>query len=139
LNQIRPNLWIGDSSPAMAVNVGQLHAAGITAILNVAAEINDLAGRDFGLLICKAGLSEQAQGDQPRINAACALLDYLLSAGHKVFIHCAGGCNRSPYISALCLAKREGKSFDAVLDEIRAIRPCAANASTIMAVWYGKG
>ncbi len=138
MNKVRDNLWIGGREPATVERVGELKAVGVTAILNVAAEINDLAGRDFGILICKVGLAEQEQGDKPRIAAAVALLDWLLSAGHVVYIHCAAGCNRSPYIASLCLSRREGRSFDSILSEITAIRPCAANASTIMGAWYGK-
>jgi atypical dual specificity phosphatase len=136
-NKIRDNIWVG-SQLDNPEQIGELRSKGITAILNIGAEVNDPAGRDFGLLLVKVGIAEQDHGDEPRIAAALATLDYLISAGHVVYLHCAAGHNRSPYIASLYLAKKENRSFDSVLGDMIRMWAGAANAATILGRWYGK-
>ncbi len=137
MNKIRDNLWIGGSCHAGSEEGIKLLAdVGITAILNVAAEINDHAARE-GPTRCKIGISERVAGDLPQLRLAIRTLANLIEQNETVYVHCAAGANRSPYIVVQYLMLISGRKFDDLLAEVRSLSP-SVSSSPDMASWYGR-
>jgi len=60
-----------------------------------------------------------------RLPACVRALDELLAAGHRVYLHCSAGMNRSPSVAVAWLVWRQGMSLKEALALVKARRPCA--------------
>jgi len=135
MNQIRPNLYIGNapdacSAPLLADNK-------ITAVFNVGLDCNDPWDCP-GVLFVKIGLIDGPGNHQSQIRFALDVLDRLLMDGHRVMIHCVAGHSRAPYITARYLSRRENRNFKITLAEVIRLRPGAENPNRLVAL-YGTG
>lgn len=98
MNQIIPNLFLGDIVDASAANLGQ-H---IDRAINVCVEY-------FPAHACPdswhVGFADGAKIDAKVIHRAVQLIHDGLLSGKRVLIHCAGGVSRSPMVVAAYLVK----------------------------------
>jgi protein-tyrosine phosphatase len=127
LNQITENIFIGNSHAALHSR-DLLKSLGITAILNVAKDLdnNKLDPQEFSLN--KIGLGDGDGNDLEDIGTALQVLQKLLLNGHKVLVHCHEGKSRSVGLVATYIHLKRPAQFNS-LDEaeeyIRGHRPIA--------------
>ena len=81
-------------------------------------------GQALGLVMARVPLRDFDSEDQRRgLPAAVRVLDGLLRQGHRVYVHCTAGINRSPLVVATYLMLVEGLSLDAALALLQRARP----------------
>ncbi len=90
-------LWIGNAGDARSSAL--LRKEGFTAVLNVATDL--VSPPDIDPIRFKVGLTDGPSNSLSSYEAAADLLDYLLSHGHKVLLHCHEGRSRSAAVAAL--------------------------------------
>lgn len=84
-------------------------------------------GEQIGLRLENAPMRDfDPQDQRRRLPAAVHRLHALLSAGHRVYVHCTAGINRSPLTVLGYLTFVEGLAPGAALDLIRGARRAAA-------------
>ena len=132
MDKIRENLYLGDSSDASWPEL--LKKEKITAILNVAFEINDKI-TDPNIKVIKIGLADDAIKQNHMIILAVNALNELMIRGEKVLVHCAVGMSRSPFIVANYIAMHETKSLESIYEEMKKIRPIVDMNTPL---WWGK-
>jgi protein-tyrosine phosphatase len=119
LHQIRDNIWIGNKN---AVD-RDLIDNGITAIINLAYEIDDGDVPPDMMRTVKVALVDDSSNHPYMVDLAVTVLDKMIENGERVLVHCIAGRSRSPHIVATYLSRKEGKSYDEVYAEIRKKRP----------------
>ena len=123
-------LYVGGC--AAAVDFEALAAEGVTAILNVAAELDvPLPERLLNPPERhKVGFEDGWDALDAEILAAVLVLDAVAARHSRVLVHCAGGISRSPAVAACWLAWRRGERIEeAILDVMKsrdAADPCPA-------------
>ena len=81
-------------------------------------------GRRLGLTMERYPLRDFDPADQRRgLPAAVRALHGLLRQGHRVYVHCTVGLNRSPLVVLTYLTLVEGLSLEAARDLLRRARP----------------
>ncbi len=60
-----------------------------------------------------------------RLPACARSLDELLAAGHRVYLHCSAGVNRSPSVAIAWLVWRRGMSLKEAFALVKTRRRCA--------------
>jgi protein-tyrosine phosphatase len=118
MTQISDSIFIGNSQDHKRLDV--LKTTGITAVYNVAADLNTEWCTE--IVYVKCGLWDGPAGSN-RIELAVDLLEKLVDGGERVLIHCHEGCNRSPYIVAKYLAKKNGTDWKKEFEGIKVKRP----------------
>lgn len=115
MTKIRDNLYLGDRN-----DVQEAKSNGITAILNVAAEIDD---PDIdGIVNKKVGFRDTAQDAALHTDKAIVALKELIDSGKIVLVHCRMGKSRSPHIVAEYLSEAENKDYFDLYDSIGQMR-----------------
>lgn len=103
--------------------MSELQERGITAILNVAWEVNDLEYPPEEFKMVKVGLWDGV-GNKPEMKSLAVMaLRTLIDAGHTVAVHCLHGASRSPYIVFRYLAEKENVQIEALYKEFRTQYP----------------
>ena len=123
MDKITDNLYIGNSYDALH-SKSILKAAGITAILNVAKDLDNpfLSPNNFSLH--KVGLGDGSGNTEENLLGAIKTLHSLLSEGHRVLIHCHEGRSRSSSVVAAYLwALGQFSDIDAALSYLKTVRP----------------
>lgn len=124
--------WITDrialGSMQSAADTHRLCKDGITAVLNVAAELDLSVTSPRPIEFAKVGLIE-ASSEWLDLAIAVQALAMLLDRGHRALVHCYAGVNRSPVVVAVFLALTEGGSVPAAIERIAEIRPKIAPSS----------
>jgi len=127
MEQIRKNLWLGNSSDAQ--NLQLLTASGIRAVLNVARDLDYQLQKPVGVILPekamwqhKVGLIDGPGNDAKTFIAAVFALGGFVESGRTCLAHCHQGRSRSPSVVAAYLAVKETKEFDDVLAELKSIR-----------------
>ena len=128
MDKVRENLWIGNEEAA--ANIEALKKAGITAVLNVAWDVNDpvLENKetgmgDFSIRQIKVALRDHSDNKPYMKDIAVNTLKYLLLNDEKVLVHCAAGISRSAYVAVRATAELEGKSLGMIFSEFNEKRP----------------
>ena len=116
MDRIRKNLYIGNASDPK--NTERLNKEGITAILNVAYELNDPIYFTHQFRCVKVGLEDSEKNSVEMRQLAIDTLATLLEHGENVLVHCAAGQSRSVFVAAHGFAKYSGEHPEAILDEI---------------------
>jgi protein-tyrosine phosphatase len=119
MTQVRSNLYIGNYDDAATLR----RPSPITAVLNVAADCDDSTLDNAQFRHVKVGLTDDPQNPPYMIELAVVVLGKLLDCGETVLIHCAGGRSRSPHIASLYLAEIEKRTYDAIWQQLRSLRP----------------
>ena len=113
-NLERTSCFIG-SCPITVGDIGQLTAGGIKAVLNLQTD-DDLKQREIdwsameegyrnaGIEIRRFPIADFSPQDMRRKLRPCvAVLDGLIRAGHRVYLHCNAGINRAPTVAVAYL------------------------------------
>lgn len=120
MNQVAEGIWIGSSR---SVHLPTLQAAGVTAILNVAADLQDHLGWGQGFYLSHAGLWDGPGNSLAAYYSAVYQLMHLRSIGHKVLVHCHEGRSRSPFVTLCYLRAMSRRPRDLILAEMKLHRP----------------
>lgn len=109
VDQILDNLFVG-SCPMDAHDMESLHRSGITAVLNLQTDEDmnsrgvdqqglEQARRQMGIKEVRVPIRDfDFDHLRARLPEAVQELLSLLQAGHKVYVHCTAGMNRSPTV-----------------------------------------
>ncbi|MBM4388985.1 MAG: dual specificity protein phosphatase family protein [Deltaproteobacteria bacterium] len=130
-NEILDNLFIGECPKSPEAVAHLRDSAGITAILNLqSADDIKTVGIDFNslwkrIIMMKVAyrrveiLDLNPEDLLKKLDEAVAVLDELISGGHKVYLHCTYGINRSPTVAAAYLIKIRGMDASSAGNFIR--------------------
>ncbi len=129
MQEIFPGVYAGDFGDAGRVK--ELKARNIMYVLNVAAEINDFDLSRAAIVQAKLPLYDR---DSPTNEVeVCRAMDKLTlwyttrsmakNPQPNILVHCEGGRNRTLYVLARWWARRTGRNWREVADEIIATRP----------------
>lgn len=115
IKKIAPNIFISGANEIH--NKEELKGLGITAILNVAWEVNDpeYSPEDFKMV--KVGLLDSSNNPDWLKSLAIIAFGSLVENGEIVLIHCLHGASRSPYIALRYLAEKEKRAIENLYDE----------------------
>ena len=123
MNKIRNNLYVGNAKDA--TNATYLKKEKITAILNVAYEVNDPIYSITDIRTHKVGLADSSDNSKPVRQLAIDTLKSLLQAKEKVLVHCGAGQSRAVFVTCFALADLENKDPHDIFEEVRNERPFA--------------
>lgn len=118
--KFRPNIFIGgysDVEGKAAQDV--LNAEGITAILNVAYEIQDPPIYPSVVRQIKIGMSDNNENKEYMKDLAVSVMEKLMDEGEIILVHCAAGLSRSVFVAVMAVANKEGKEPHDVFDELQ--------------------
>lgn len=124
MNQIRDNIWLSGAN----YTTEQLVENKITAILNVAFDVNDNFQTDMPpevLSHVKVGLGDYALNKPYMKELAVMALKLMLMNRETVLVHCAAGVSRSVWVLCKALGDLEGKNPRQILEEVQEKRPAA--------------
>eukprot|EP00170_Pyropia_yezoensis_P004223 contig_17370_g4234 len=130
------DLFIGPY-PQTADDVKALAAAGATAVFNVQTD-EDFAHRgvqwrellaayaDAGVAVVRYPIADFDRASlRARLHGAAREIDALVSAGHKVYIHCTAGMGRAPASAVAYLCMVRGWDLDEAVAHVKKHRPVA--------------
>lgn len=121
MNLIRSGLWLGNSSDARDV---LNHSKDDTWFsINCAFDL-DIVCSSLNTRMFKVGLVDGPGNKQSSFNFAVDLLEYIDNIRGKdpLLIHCHVGASRSAGVLATYLAKKENKSTEEILKELKLLR-----------------
>lgn len=122
--KIRDNVFLSGMNESS--DLQQLKDSGITALLNVAHEVNDPNNWERSeFRMCKVGMTDNVENPPYLKELAVSTLKNLLLNGEKVLCHCAAGASRSVWVICKTLGDLEGKDPRHILEEIQTINPFA--------------
>ena len=114
-----------------AADIEMLQANGITAVLNVAYDLDirlpslDSSPYRFAIEYHKVGLIDGFGNEATTLAAAVYMLAQILDRHKKVFVHCHAGISRATTVVSLYLAETEDISFNDALAIVQTQRPVA--------------
>ncbi|MBZ5599340.1 MAG: dual specificity protein phosphatase family protein [Acidobacteriia bacterium] len=137
---IVPNLFVGPDL-RYKENFAALRSLEITAILSLQTE-NDFreggieqernAASRAGMEFCSVPVTDFDRLDLQRKLPQCvAALDELLKTGHRVYLHCTAGVNRSPTVAAAYIHWCQGWPLEEALACVEHARNCVPDAGAI--------
>lgn len=121
--KLRNNLYVGGYRDVASDR--ELRAQGITAVLNVAFELNDPEMDPLLIKTLKVGLMDADLNEKYMKRLAVDAAKRLLEGGDILFVHCAAGQSRSVYVCTMAIAELEGKNHHDVWNEIKKLHPFA--------------
>ena len=104
-------------------DIDQAVSEGATVILNVAKEVDD--NKELPVKIIKIGLIDDAIEQRNMCDIATKVLTQLVLSGEVVFVHCAMGVSRSPYIVARYFAMKNKISVSRAYHDLKSKYPLA--------------
>jgi protein-tyrosine phosphatase len=130
---VTPELWVGPY-PDDRADFDFLKSQGITAILSLQTP-EDLPQREPGWEESAAQSASLAFKNVPvtdfdtldlkyQLPKCVKALDDLLSAGHRVYLHCTAGVNRSPTVAAAYLHWCLDWPLEQALAHVKEVRNC---------------
>jgi len=141
-DEILPELTVG-SCPDNYEDVLEIKATGATALLSLQTD-EDLAARGLSWSDvedwCRAAgivaRREPVRDFDPdhlteRLPDCARALDELISSGHRVYLHCTAGVNRSPSVAIAWLVWKRGKSLEEAYGFVTRRRYSEPNLHTI--------
>jgi len=133
ISSVTPNLVVGPC-PHDPDDYDQLVAGRITAILNLQSQddfgertLADVEGpaKSAGLVFRNVPVTDFDSLDLKRRLPECVrVLDELVRAGHRVYVHCTAGVTRSPTVIAAYLHWQLGWPLEKALDHLHDVRNC---------------
>ena len=133
-SRILDNLIVG-SCPASAMDAKRLAQAGITAVVNLQSDADfERLGIDWmalenlyhelGVAVYRIPMIDFDEADIGRLLPQAAhSLNRALGLGHRVYLHCTAGKERSPTTAVAWMAWYGGYSMDEALRLVREARP----------------
>ncbi len=143
-SQILPELYVG-SHPRSAVDLERLAGSlGATAVLNLQTD-RDLddwgvdrtwleeAYRHHNLVLRRVPIVDLDPEDLcARLSQAVDILDEMLRGGHRVYLHCTAGAERSPSTAIAYLTWCRGWSLRQATSHVEGVRDCAPGMDAIV-------
>lgn len=121
IKKFLPNLFVSGRDEVYQKE--ELQRLGITAILNVAWEVDDPQYRPEEFLQVKIGMTDDTKNPDWLKSLVMITLNSLLDNGHTVLVHCMAGASRSAYFATRYVSEKEHRSMDAVYNEMIATFP----------------
>jgi protein-tyrosine phosphatase len=136
LDEILPELYVGPC-PLRADDVARLkQEVGASAVLNLQTD-EDIASwridwpaleaqyRRSGIELQRVPIRDfDAEDLRNRLPASVQALDELLRKGHRAYVHCTGGINRSPSTVVAYLHWVLGWDLDRAVNHVKQRHPC---------------
>ncbi len=119
--KFRENIWIGDYKSVF--DEDSLVRAGISAILNVSATINDPSCSPTAYRQVKVSLSDDSKNKDFMKEIAILSLMTMVSNGEKVLVHCSAGLSRSVFVAVMAVSISEDKDWHDILAELQKAAP----------------
>lgn len=134
--KFRPNIYIGgyrdvpsgfegDRTAQEHGPANVLLREGITAVLNVAYEIDDDPLPPQVIRYVKVGIADNNLNQDYMKKLAVKTMKDMLDKDEVVLVHCAAGLSRSVYTAVMAVAEREDKDWHDIFDELKKIHPFA--------------
>ena len=136
VSTILPELLLGPAPRSSRDIDGLKRDYGVSAVLNVQTD-DDMSYwgldrpyfethyRQLGIELRRVPVRDFDAGELRRKLPLCVeALDALLKQGHKVYLHCTMGVNRSPSVAIAYLAWTKGWDLDEAVDYVMRIRSC---------------
>lgn len=120
--------------PLDADDVAMLHWAGVERVLNLVEdeeygederEAVERAYTETGILERRLPFPDYGRLPPRLVEAAVRIVNGWLSDGHRCYVHCRAGWQRSPAIAAALLAVRDGVGIEEALAQVRERKPSA--------------
>ncbi len=133
-SRILDNLIVG-SCPATALDARRLAQAGITAVMNLQSDADfhrlgidwmalENHYHELGLAVYRIPMIDFDEADiAALLPQAAESLDRALGMGHRVYLHCTAGRERSPTTAVAWLTWYGGYELDDALALVRKARP----------------
>lgn len=133
-SRIQDNLFVG-TCPTGNLDLRRLRQASVSAVLNLQSDQDfttlsidwpqlERLYFELGIAVYRVPMIDFDEADIARLlPQAVGSLDAALSAGHRVYLHCTAGQERSPTTAVAWLCWRAGLSLDQALDKVRLARP----------------
>jgi atypical dual specificity phosphatase len=115
-------------------DVAMLHWAGVERVLNLVedGEYRPKEREAVEQAFAKAGIEEHRlplpdYGGLPSelVDRAVSIISDWLAEGHRTYVHCRAGWQRSPAIAVALVALRDGLDIDEALEAVRVRKPSA--------------
>lgn len=123
MKKLRENVYIGGYRDVL--DARELKAMGITAILNVAYEIDDPAMYPAEIRYLKVGLTDSNENHNYMKRLAVDLMEEMMNQGETVLVHCAAGLSRSVFVGVMAVARKEDKEWTEIFKELKNEHPFA--------------
>ena len=143
-DEILPELIVG-SCPDSYQDILEIKDAGATALLSLQTD-QDLAERGLswsdvedwcraaGILARREPVRDfDPENLAERLPDCARTLDELISSGHRVYLHCTAGVNRSPSVAIAWLVWKRGKTLEEAYGFVTRRRYAEPNLHTIRA------
>ena len=145
IDEVADGLWVGPcpNTPEFIRGLRQQH--GLTGMVNLQTD-HDLEslGMAWPLMwhfLMSVGISSQrviiTDFDDRSLLAglddAVGAVNDMITAGHKTYLHCTAGVNRSPTVAIAWLARHGGLELDDAWQQVTSRRSCAPNRKVLEA------
>jgi protein-tyrosine phosphatase len=143
LDQVLDRVYVG-TYPECTADLDRLgRELGITAVLTLQTDedLDRLAVdglrlaahcRELGIELRRVPVRDFDPHDlQEKLPACVGALDQLLTAGHKVYVHCTAGAGRSPNVVIAYLHWVKGWDLEKAVNHVGNRRPCVPNPEAI--------
>lgn len=142
-NQIVEGVFVG-MCPAGRDDAENLkRALGVSAVLNLQTDEDfeewgvewpqlEQAYHELGIEVRRVPIADLDPEDlRDKLRSAVEALRELVSGGHRVYLHCTAGVERSPTVVVAYLAWSEGWSVDQAGEHVKRVRYCAPDLELI--------
>ncbi len=127
---IIPNLYLG--SAFNAYNISHLEKHNINVIINITKEISNYYSEYFKFTYYKYPILDNDKEDITNIlQEAANTIDYHLSRGDRVLVHCYMGASRSASVIIYYLMKYHNKELKKAIKHVKSVRPIINLTNTI--------
>lgn len=146
-DQVLPEVFVG-TCPTGASDARRLGGGlGVTAVLNLQTDEDferwkiDWVGlvasyEEYGIVVERVPIRDFDADDLiERVGDAADRLSRLLAVGHRVYVHCTAGQQRSPATVIAYLVRDRGLSLQQAIEEIQRCRPCAPDLEALEEVF----
>lgn len=146
---VAERLFVG-TCPRSELDLRRLAGAGVTGVLNLQTDADfrrwgvDWEALQRGALALDIMLYRLPIIDfdpddlRRRLPLAVETLGRLLGLGHRVYLHCTAGRERSPAVAVGHLAWNEGRGLERALEHVRACRRCNPNEEILRELDAGR-
>lgn len=123
ITKLRDNLYVSGMKEASDPQI--IHDLGITAILNVAYEVDLPVWPPQKVRQVKVGMADNNENPESLKELAVDTAEKLLNSGEKLLINCAAGWSRSIYTCVMVLSRQDGEDWHNVYEEVQKLHPFA--------------
>ncbi len=143
INEVADGLWVGPCprSPEFIQDLREVH--GLTGLVNLQTDADlESLGMAWPLMwrfLMATGISSQRviivdfddRSLITHLDAAVEAVQEMVAAGHKTYLHCTAGVNRSPTTAIAWLVRHGGMSLDDAWQQVTSRRTSAPNRKVL--------